>query len=293
MTDIYAEFGINNAVMSSNNITEHEQNMLGMSVDVRDGDDSVILEEPNEGNENELELGTEDGANEEQEGSEEGGEEGSEEGTESDDFTPLGEPDADLLQASAEIDEYADGFAQMRAQAIKAGLPQDIADRIEREYEEDNQLSAKSFEELAKVGYSAGFVKSFIQGQEALAQTYVAKIQAYAGGADKFASIMAHINANSPDAAEALEEAIGRQDLSAIKTIINLGMASRTKKFGKSPERSVTKRAPASGAPKTAPKGPEGFESQREMIAAMSDPRYQNDSKYRAQVEARVGRSSW
>lgn len=292
MTDIYAEFGINNAVMSSNNITEHEQNMLGMQVDVRDGDDSIQLNEPTDGDEStEIQLETGEEGNNELDLTE-GDEDGAEEGTESDDFTPLGDPDRELVQASAEIDEYADGFAQMRAQAIKAGLPQDIADRIEREYEEDNQLSAKSFEELAKVGYSAGFVKSFINGQEALATTYVAKIQAYAGGTEKFTAIMSHLNANSPDAAQALEEAIGRQDLAAIKTIINLGMASRTKKFGKTPERSVTKRAPASTQRQTQ-KGPQGFESQREMIKAMSDPRYANDSKFRSEVEARVGRSSW
>lgn len=289
MTDIYAEFGINNAVMSSNNITEHEQSMLGMQVDVRDGDDSIVLGEATDANENEIELETGEEGNQELEV---GDEDGADQGAESDDFTPLGEPDADLLQASAEIDEYADGFSQMRAQAIKAGLPQDIADRVEREYEEDNQLSEASLDALAKVGYSRGFVKSFIQGQEALAQTYVAKIQAYAGGPEKFSAIMAHMNANSPDASAALEDAIGRQDLAAIKTLINLGMASRTKKFGKAPERSVTKRAPASPQ-RQAPKGPQGFESQRDMVAAMRDPRYASDSKYRSEVEQRVGRSNW
>jgi hypothetical protein len=287
--DVYAEFGVNNAVMSSNNITEHEQNMMALPTDVRDGDDSIVLNEPTDGNENEIELNTEE------EGSDElteENEEGAEEGAESGEFTPLGEPDADLVEASEAVDEYADGFQQMRAQAIKAGLSQDIADQIEEEYETDNKLSEASLKALEKVGYSRGFVKSFINGQEALAQTYVAQIQAYAGGAEKFQAIVAHMTANSPDAVTALEKAISEQDLAGIKTLINLGMASRTKKFGKSPERSVTKRAPAS-APKAAPKGPQGFPSQREMIQAMSDPRYQTDATYRSQVEQRVGRSSW
>ncbi|WYW04287.1 head assembly [Pseudomonas phage vB_PpuP-Kompost-2] len=289
MTDIYAEFGVNNAVMSSQNITEHEANMLALPVSIRDGDDSIELVEPTDGDESqELELETGEDGNQELELNEEG----AEEGAESDEFTPLGDPDAELIEASESVDEYADGFAQMRAQAIKAGLPQAVADQIEVEYEEDNKLSEASLKALEAAGFSRGFVKSFISGQEALAATYVAKIQAYAGGPEKFSAIMAHMNANSPDAAEALSDAINNQDLKAVKTLINLGMASRTKKFGKTPERSVTKRAPAS-APQQSRKGPEGFSSQREMVKAMGDTRYSTDPQYRAEVEAKVLRSSW
>jgi len=296
MTDIYAEFGINNAVMSSNNITEHEQNMMALPTDVRDGDDSIVInsQEPTDGNENELELGTEEGADNEenQEENEEGEQEGGDEAADSDDFTPLGDPDEELQRVSQEIDEHADGFAQMRAQAIKQGLDPAVAATIEQEYAEDNQLSEASLKALEAVGYSRGFVKSYLNGQEAIATAYVAQIQAYAGGPEKFKAIVAHMTANSPDAVEALDKAIQEQDLKAVKTLINLGMASRTKKFGTQPERSVTKRAPASG-PKAAPKGPQGFANQGEMVKAMSDPRYQNDSAYRATVEARMGVTSW
>lgn len=287
--DVYASFGVNSAVMSSNNITEHEQNMLALPTDVRDGDDSIGLVEPTEGNESELELGTdEEGQDDQNEGEQEGGDEAAD----SDDFAPLGDPDEELQRVSQEIDEYADGFQQMRAQAIKAGLDPAIADRVEEEYETDNKLSEASLKALEAVGYSRGFVKSFLNGQEALAGTYVAMVQSYAGGADKFNAIRSHLSATSPDSLDALDDAITRQDLVAVKTIINLGMASRTKKFGKTPERSITKRAPAVSQ-QASQKGPKGFDSQREMIAAMSDPRYQNDSKYRLEVEARVGRSNW
>lgn len=291
MSDIYAEFGVNGAVMSSNNITEHEQNMLALPTSVRDGDESIETIDP----ETEVELGTEHDQetdvevtdNEAGDGENDAAEEGSE--TE---FTPLGDPDAELVESSRQIDEYAEGFAQMREQAIKAGLSAEVADQIEAEYERDNQLSEASLKALEAVGYSRGFVRSFINGQEALANTYVAQIQAYAGGPEKFQAILSHLNATSKDAVASLEKAIESQDLHAIKTIINLGMASHTKKFGKTPQRSVTKRAPAS--PAAARKSTvEGFASQREMIAAMSDKRYQDDASYRAQVEARVGASSW
>ncbi|WYV70502.1 capsid assembly protein [Dickeya phage BIM BV-99] len=291
MSDIYAEFGVNGAVMSSNNITEHEQNMLSLPTSVRDGDESIETIDPD----TEVELGTEQDQetdvevtdNEAGDGEDDAADEGSE--TE---FTPLGDPDAELIESSRQIDEYAEGFIQMREQAIKAGLDPSVADAIEAEYERDNQLSEASLKALEAVGYSRGFVRSFINGQEALAHTYVSQIQAYAGGPEKFQAILSHLNATSKDAVASLEKAIESQDLHAIKTIINLGMASHTKKFGKTPQRSITKRAPAS--PAAARKSTvEGFASQREMIAAMSDKRYQDDAAYRAQVEARVGASSW
>lgn len=291
MSDIYAEFGVNGAVMSSNNITEHEQNMLALPTSVRDGDESIETIDP----ETEVELGTEQDQDTDVEVTDneagDGDNDAAEEGSETE-FTPLGEPDAELVESSRQIDEYAEGFAQMREQAIKAGLSAEVADQIEAEYERDNQLSEASLKALEAVGYSRGFVRSFINGQEALANTYVSQIQAYAGGPEKFQAILSHLNATSKDAVASLEKAIESQDLHAIKTIINLGMASHTKKFGKTPQRSVTKRAPAS--PASARKSTvEGFASQREMIAAMSDKRYQDDASYRAQVEARVGASSW
>lgn len=289
MTDIYAEFGVNGAVMSSNNITEHEQNMLALPTNVRDGDDEIETLGAQEEGDDQDQEGSEE---EQEEGSEEGEQDGSheEDGADSEDFTPLGEPDAELLQSSKEIDEYAEGFQQLRAQAIKLGLPADAAASIEAEYEADQKLSEKSLAALEAVGYSRGFVRSFIAGQEAVASKYVSQIQAFAGGPEKFTQILSHLKANSPDAVTALEDAMGRQDLAAVKTLINLGMQSRTKKFGKAPERSATKRA---SAPSVAAKASEGFASQREMVKAMSDPRYQSDSAYRQSVEAKVGASSW
>jgi hypothetical protein len=286
--DVYASFGVNGAVMSSNNITEHEQNMLSLPTSVRDGDSLIETQEDQE----EGQEGSEEEGEQQEEGSEKGDEDSAqdEDGTDSDDFTPLGEPDAELIQSSKEIDEYAEGFQQLRAQAIKLGLPADAAAAIESEYETSQTLSEASLVALEAVGYSRGFVRSFIAGQEAVASKYVSQIQAFAGGPEKFTQILGHLKANSPDAVIALEEAMGRQDLASVKTIINLGMQSRTKKFGKAPERSATKRA---SAPSVTSKATEGFASQREMITAMSDPRYQNDATYRRSVEAKVGASSW
>lgn len=285
--DVYASFGIQNAVMGSSDPAQHEQNMLALNVDARDGDDSLTTVDP-EVPEEELEEEQEESEEEEQE--EESEDQNNEESDEDSDFVPLGEPSKELQDASSQIDEYAEGFASMRAQAVTNGLPEAVADRIEQEYEEDGKLSDDSYAELAKAGFAKGFVNSFMQGQQALAETFVSKIIDYAGGKEAFNKVTAHLQANSPGALSMLHSAIERQDIEAIKETINLGMASRAKKFGKTPERSVTKRA---NAPVVAAKGPKGYASQSEMVAAMSDRKYQTDATYRAQVEAKVAASSW
>lgn len=287
----YAVFGVNNAVLSSADISEHEENMLALDVAARDGDDSITLSEPEEGTEAEDEGAEQDQADEPEdeqaEPQEEPGE--AEEGAE---FEPLPDIPDDLKEASEAISRYADGFTALRDQAIKSGLSEAMAERIEKEYEESNTLSEESYKALEKAGYSRHFVDSYVQGQESLAQQFVSKVVDYAGGQDQFQKIVSHMKASSPESVESLFEAMERQDLKAIRTIINLGTQSHTKKFGKAPSRSVTKSAPAVPAKRSAP-ATKGYESRQEMIADMSKSEYRLDPAFRAKVEARVAASSF
>lgn len=282
--DVYASFGVNSAVMSSNDPMEHEQNMLELNVATRDGDDSIELVD-----EESQELEQEE---EQEEGGEDNSESDLEEGEEGEEFKPLGEPDEELTKASKQLDEYASGFDEMRNQAIKAGLPEAVASRIEAEYEADGHLSDDSYAQLAKAGYSAGFVNSFLQGQEAVAEAYITKIVGYAGGKEQFDRVVAHLKANSPNSMDALYDAMERQDLNTVRTVINLGMASQTKKFGKQPERTLNRRG-AAPAGRTAPAKVQGFESQNEMVNAMKDKRYGRDKAYTAEVESKVHHANW
>lgn len=289
--DVYASFGVSNAVMSSSDPVEHEQNMLALDVAARDGDASIdLVEAPEEGQEEEQHE--EEQEEEEQEEGEQTDNPDDQGQQEAGDFEPLGEPDAALTKASADIEEYATGFLELREQAMKAGLPTDVAARIETEYEADGHLSDDSYEKLAKAGFSKGFVNSFIQGQEALSQAFVSKIVDYAGGKEQFDRVINHLKANSPGTEQVLYDAIERQDLNAIRSVINLGMASQTKKFGKQPSRTLNRRNAAPASPSSGPKV-QGFESQNDMVKAMSDPRYGRDMKYTAEVESKVHNATW
>ena len=306
----YAAFGVHNAVLTSDTIDEHRQNMLAQDVAVRDGDDAVELVEHEDagvtvkdlvedelGTEERVEVNIPDGEFDESVEDPEGDPEGEPEGDpeadpEADDFEPLGDIPDDLTSTSKQISDHADGFQQMKAQAVERGLPAEMAAQVEQEYTDNGELSEGSLKALEEAGFGRAFVQAYIRGQESLAEQYVGRIMEFAGGKESFDRVVAHMQANSPDALEALEEAIQRQDIKAVKTTINLAMASQTKKFGKAPERSVTRKAPAS-APKPAPTKPQGFANSDAMVAAMSDRRYSTDPTYRAAVQAKVAASNW
>lgn len=294
MSDIYAEFGVNNAVMSSSDPVEHEQNMLALDVRARDGDDELVLNDDQEGSEEEHEEEeTEEQEEDGEESGDESGDESDEGGEEStDEFAPLGEPGEDLLAASAQIDQYAEGFESLQAQAVERGLDPAVAQAIIAEVDENGEISEANLKALEAVGYTRQFVQSYIQGQEAITQAYANSIISYAGGKAQFDAIVAHLEANNKDAVETLYGAIERQDLATVRTVINLGMAGRTKKFGAPPARNLSRRAPAS-APRAQRQTVAGFESKSDMTKAMGDKRYGRDAAYTREVEQKVIASSW
>lgn len=305
--DVYASFGVNSAVLTGSTPEEHQENMLALDVAARDGDDAIELNtnsddpygsdvdpfgEPEEGR-MQVRISA-DGDDPEEEVAEEEEQQGDEESQseevtgddgEPEEFKPIGETPADINEASQQLEEHEAGFNDMVATAIERGLSQDAVTRIQQEYQNEDRLSDESYKELAEAGYSKAFVDAYIRGQEALVNQYVEKVMDFVGGRERFQQVYTHMQTNNPEGAEALIKAFESRDVATMKTILNLAGQSRDKTFGKKAERSIAKRAtPAKPAPRKAV----GFESQAEMIKAMSDPRYRTDSKYRREVEQKV-----
>lgn len=305
--DVYASFGVNSAVLTGSTPEEHQENMLALDVAARDGDDAIELNTNNddpygsdvdpfgEQDEGRMQVriaadgsddteGDEPDSEEQQDDTEENQTEGATEG-EPEEFKPIGETPADINEASQQLEEHEAGFNDMVATAIERGLSQDAVTRIQQEYQNEDSLSDESYKELAEAGYSKAFVDAYIRGQEALVNQYVDKVMDFVGGRERFQQVYGHMQTNNPEGAEALIKAFESRDVATMKTILNLAGQSRDKTFGKKAERTITKRAtPAKPVARKA----EGFESQAEMIKAMSDPRYRSDSKYRREVEQKV-----
>lgn len=217
-------------------------------------------------------------------------EEVTDDSSDDEEFTPLGDTPQELISASEQLGEHEEGFQEMINIAAERGLSAEAIERIQQEYDSDDGISAKSYAELAEIGYTKAFVDSYIRGQEALVEQYVSSIIEYAGGRDKFEALHTHLETHNPEAAQSLDAALENRDLATIKAIINLAGQSRAKTFGRKPARSVTNRAiPAKPqAPKV-----EGFATRAEMVKAMSDPRYRHDSAYRRSVEQKVYHSKF
>ncbi len=300
--DVYASFGVNSAVITGDSVSAHEQNMLALDVAARDGDDAIELGEPTErdlydnsdpfGQEDDegriqVRIG-EDGQSVEEASQE--AEAGGEQDGEPTEFTPLGDTPEALKAAQAQLAEHDAGFQEMISMAMERGLTAETIERIQAEYDSEAGISEKSYQELDEIGYTKGFIDSYIRGQEALVEQYVAGIVEYAGGREQFDALYQHLENTNPEASKALETALENLDVATVKAIINLAGESRSKTFGRKPTRSVTQRAvPAKPqAPKKV-----GFESRAEMVKAMSDVRYRTDSKYRAEVEQKVWNSNF
>lgn len=299
--DVYASFGVSSAVMSGGTQSEHEQAMLALDVAARDGDDAIELAHEEEEEKAERDLydnsdpfGMDDdedriqvriGEEADEVDTDVASEEVQDDDSSDEEFTPLGDTPTELLTASEQLGAHEEGFQEMINIAAERGLSADTIERIQQEYESEDGISAKSYAELAEIGYTKAFVESYIRGQEALVEQYVAGVIEYAGGREKFEALHTHLETHNPEAAQSLEAALENRDLATIKAIINLAGESRSKTFGRKPARSVTARAVP--ARHQAPKR-EGFASRGEMIKAMSDPRYRTDSAYRRSVEQKV-----
>ena len=273
---VYAEFGVSsNAITGSvEDLNEHQKSMLEQDVAVRDGDDAITFKQL----EAENEEATEEDENVDDEESETDGEQP--------EFIELGDAPKELTESVTALDENEAAFDDMVSSAVEAGkVTADEITAIKAEYAKDGKLSDASYAKLQEAGYTKRFVDSFVRGQEALVEQYVQSVMEYAGGEAQFQAIYNHLEVSNPDAAESLISALENRDLSTVKAIVNLAGASRAKTFGKPAARSIAKRAVPAAPVRTKQSG---FESQAEMIAAMSDPRYRHDSKFRAEVERKM-----
>ncbi|EPN9191330.1 capsid assembly protein [Enterobacter roggenkampii] len=279
--NVYLEFGgSKDAITSDGTLSEHEQAMLEMDVTARDGDDAI-------------ELSTDEPVSDEVQEVEEVEEETDDEEHEVE--TPK-EASETIEQANTEMKEGREGFESMVAIAVNNGMPQEAVDAIVNEYIEDEQLSEKSLKILEEHGFTRKFVQNYIAGQQAIVERMARGLVDFVGGADKWETIMTHLQKNDPQTLETLQTALDNNNIKMVKSVLTLTQKelnqAKQSKYGKKAERSVSK----SAKPQVQTQlntGPKGFSNSQEMVDAMKDKRYSTDPKYRAEVEQRVIRSNF
>lgn len=153
------------------------------------------------------------------------------------------------------------------------------------EYQNNGELSQKTYEALEKAGYPKEVIQGFVETRKAIDNKYTQDVMNHVGGEKDFRELQTWMKGNLSKAElDAYNEAVNSDNLNAVKLILDGIQAKRVAKQG-------TRKATFLGnvASKSAPKG---FSGRDEMIKAMSDPRYGIDRAYTISVERKMSLSN-
>lgn len=290
ITDSNSPYGhLSNAIMADSEMEHYEDEMKSLPVDIRDGDDKIIIEESDNVNVTDLSEGEEFEVDSIDIDTETGEVSEDDDEPDGDEDLELADVDsADLMTVGSELKEAMEGQQTLINEAIEKGLEPALVDSLKSEYETSGKLTEASYEALGDLGYSKTFIDSFIRGQEAITTKFVNSMKDYAGGKETFVKISEFIS-NDETMTNAFNTAIDRNDAATLKVLMDSAKTSLRQSFGIKPKRDLTKGAKPSGITKVSKVQP--FASRGEMVKAMSDRRYQTDATYRQEVETRVALS--
>jgi hypothetical protein len=169
---------------------------------------------------------------------------------------------------------------QAQAAAQAAGLD---FNALSTKYMETGSLAAEDYAALEKSGIPKSMVDSYIAGQEAIANSMRNDIFQTVGGEDKFTSMAEWAGKNMPKA-----------DVLAFNQVMETGSAEQVKLAvaGLNARYLEAVGSEPNLLGGNASTTQDVFRSVQQLTEAMRDPRYAKDPAYRADVEAKLARSS-
>tara|TARA_Y100000296_G_scaffold58103_1_gene66905 strand:+ start:5881 stop:6717 length:837 start_codon:yes stop_codon:yes gene_type:complete len=151
------------------------------------------------------------------------------------------------------------------------------------EMNETGGLSEEAYGALEEVGIQRGMVDTWIEGQNAKAEQNIDQLYSLAGGVDSYNQMLQWADDNlHPTEAEAFNKQIDNLDVTAELAVTGL-YARYLQSEGAMPSL-MTGDTNVSIEPR--------YESLAQITSAMSDPRYEKDPAYRAQVAGRLNNST-
>lgn len=151
---------------------------------------------------------------------------------------------------------------------------------FETEFAQSGALGADSYTKLAAAGYPKETVDRHIQGQIALGQQQSAQVYAAAGGEAEYAKIQEWAGRTMTEEQMNTFNAMVTGVDTATATQAIKGLAAQYKAAEGTQPNLLTGDIPGSAV--------NGYESQGQMTAAISDPRYQTDEAYRNEVAKKI-----
>ncbi|WP_422049725.1 capsid assembly protein [Shimia sp.] len=159
-------------------------------------------------------------------------------------------------------------------------------DKLGEKIVNNGDLDASDYEALAKQGITQEMVQAYVAGQAAIGDQLVTDLHNQVGGEENFNEIIgwAAENLSRPEI-EAFNNTVDNGSPEAVKMAL-AGLAARHKsEAGSAPNLLGGQRKGEGGAGDV-------FRSTAEVTKAMRDPRYATDAAYRADVMAKLDRSS-
>ena len=156
-------------------------------------------------------------------------------------------------------------------------------DVFQQEYDENGELSDDAYAALEEAGFPRSVVDTWIQGQDALASQMTGEMHDIVGGQEDYNNMVSWAADTLP---ESEIDAFNATMTSQNPDMIRLAIQGLNARYRSEAEPSLLQ-----GGTGTVSSGGR-FESNAELTAAMSDPRYSKDPAYRQQVADKLARSS-
>ena len=156
-------------------------------------------------------------------------------------------------------------------------------DSYYNEFAENGQLSDDSYKKLEASGLSKDLVDSYIEGQTAISDNHVRQIQSVAGGNGEYEKIVTWASENLPEAeVNTFNKVVEKGTVEEAMMAVSGLKARYDNTVGVTP----TLIQGQAAAPMSS------FQSTAEIVSAINDPRYKEDTAYRSSVEAKIKRSN-
>lgn len=178
-------------------------------------------------------------------------------------------------QDSLTIDEQAAGAVE------SAGLDMDA---LSQEWAEKGTLSEESYEKLTKVGFPRELVDDYIRLKSGEATNIVSEIKSSVGGDQAFNDMVAWAKTSwTPNQLRAYNDGVNSGDAAKMRLAVQALAADYKANNGSVPRLVSGGNGPVSAG---------GYRSQAEFLADIQNPKYREDPAFRADVEARLAKSS-
>ena len=155
-------------------------------------------------------------------------------------------------------------------------------DSVLSEFGENGEVSDETYDRLSEQGMSRKDVDAYLAGQSALADRFLNGLKESVGGDETFRNILSWARDGlDKDEARAYNRAVESGDAATAKMLLRGMKSAYEADTGTDPNLVGGENTPGAT-------GVKPFNSNSEVVKAMSDPRYDTDAAYRREVEKRL-----